>query len=183
MEAMLSRADRARLRESEAKLRSLVSALEGTRCSGDVLHDELMAIKSEQNDNANVQPRFKPIQTTNAAAQVACYATSESDSIYSIDQEYNVLSQYRYKEHIECSGRGACDTGSGICSCYKPDPDGPKGLGEAIPTNTREYAAAIMEKVRVRPPPPVPGARDRTSKFRGASPRPCNPRGHVDPFS
>ena len=52
---MLSRADRARLRESEAKLRSLVSALEGTRCSGDVLHDELMAIKSEQNDNANVQ--------------------------------------------------------------------------------------------------------------------------------
>jgi hypothetical protein len=55
MEAMLSRADRARLRESEAKLRSLVSALEGTRCSGDVLHDELMAIKSEQNDNANVQ--------------------------------------------------------------------------------------------------------------------------------
>ena len=32
-----------------------MSALEGTRCSGDVLHDELMAIKSEQNDNANVQ--------------------------------------------------------------------------------------------------------------------------------
>ena len=55
IEAMLSRADVARLRESEAKLRSLVSALEGTRSSGDVLHDELMAIKSEQTDNVNVQ--------------------------------------------------------------------------------------------------------------------------------
>jgi hypothetical protein len=81
-------------------------------------------------DNANVQPRFNPITTTNAAAQVACYATSESDSIYSIDQEYNVLSQYKYKEHMECSGRGACDSGSGTCSCYEGF------TGEACSTQT-----------------------------------------------
>ena len=55
VETMLCRADIVRLRESEAKLRSLVSALEATRGSGDVLHDELMDIKSEQNDNANIK--------------------------------------------------------------------------------------------------------------------------------
>ena len=34
-----------------------------------------------------------------------------------------------------------------LCDCYKPDPDGPKGLGAAIPTNTRVKCAEIMEKV------------------------------------
>jgi len=33
-----------------------------------------------------------------------------------------------------------------LCDCYKPDPDGPQGLGEAIPSNTRVAAAAIMDK-------------------------------------
>jgi hypothetical protein len=88
------------------------------------------ASESSTYNNANVQPRFTPITTTNAATQVACKATSESDSYYSIDQEFNVLSQYKYKEHLECSGRGACDTGSGICSCFEGF------TGEACSTQT-----------------------------------------------
>jgi len=39
-----------------------------------------------------------------------------------------------------------------LCSCYKPDPDGPKGLGEAIPTNTRENCEKIMTKVASKEP-------------------------------
>jgi len=39
-----------------------------------------------------------------------------------------------------------------LADCYKPDPNGPKGLGEAIPTNTRNAAAAIMEKVAAHEP-------------------------------
>ena len=31
-----------------------------------------------------------------------------------------------------------------MCDCYLPDPNGPKGLGAAIPTNTRAYAEKIM---------------------------------------
>jgi len=34
-----------------------------------------------------------------------------------------------------------------LCSCYKPDPNGPKGLGDPIPTNTRVNAKKIMDKV------------------------------------
>lgn len=39
-----------------------------------------------------------------------------------------------------------------LADCYKPDPNGPKGLGEAIPTNTRNAAAAIFEKVAAHEP-------------------------------
>jgi len=39
-----------------------------------------------------------------------------------------------------------------LCDCYKPDPDGPNGLGEAIPTNTRINAAAVMAKVAGKEP-------------------------------
>ena len=39
-----------------------------------------------------------------------------------------------------------------LCSCYKPDPDGPKGVGEAIPTNTRVACAKVMEKVKATEP-------------------------------
>ena len=39
-----------------------------------------------------------------------------------------------------------------LCSCYKPDPDGPLGLGSAIPTNTREACEAIMSAVKGKEP-------------------------------
>jgi len=39
-----------------------------------------------------------------------------------------------------------------LCSCYKPDPDGPQGLGGAIPTNTRESCEAVMDKVKAAEP-------------------------------
>ena len=35
-----------------------------------------------------------------------------------------------------------------LCDCYKPDPDAPKGVGEAIPSNTRLPCKAIMDKVK-----------------------------------
>ena len=38
-----------------------------------------------------------------------------------------------------------------LCDCYKPDPDGPKGLGEPIKNNTRVYADKIMTKVYPEP--------------------------------
>ena len=39
-----------------------------------------------------------------------------------------------------------------LCDCYKPDPDGPRGLGAPIPTNTRVYANQIMDKVTAAAP-------------------------------
>jgi len=39
-----------------------------------------------------------------------------------------------------------------LCDCYKPDPDGPRGLGAPIPTNTRVYANQIMDKVASHEP-------------------------------
>ena len=39
-----------------------------------------------------------------------------------------------------------------LCDCYKPDPDAPKGVGEAIPTNTRVACKAIMDKVKAKEP-------------------------------
>jgi len=39
-----------------------------------------------------------------------------------------------------------------LCDCYKPDADKPKGLGEAIPTNTRANAKAIMDRVASKEP-------------------------------
>lgn len=35
-----------------------------------------------------------------------------------------------------------------LCDAYKPDPNGPKGLGEPIPTNTRYPCAKIMEQTK-----------------------------------
>lgn len=46
-------------------------------------------------------------------------------------------------------------TGSNIlvlCDCYKPDPDAPEGIGEAIPTNTRKACNEIMTKVAAHEP-------------------------------
>ena len=34
-----------------------------------------------------------------------------------------------------------------LCDCYKPDPDEPLGLGDAIPTNSRKACSAVMEAV------------------------------------
>jgi len=39
-----------------------------------------------------------------------------------------------------------------LCDCYKPDPDAPEGVGEAIPSNTRIKCAAIMDKVKATVP-------------------------------
>ena len=39
-----------------------------------------------------------------------------------------------------------------LCDCYKPDPDAPKGVGAAIPTNTRIKCNEIMEKVKATEP-------------------------------
>jgi len=39
-----------------------------------------------------------------------------------------------------------------LCDCYKPDPDGPRGLGEPIPTNTRYACEKIMTKIKAAEP-------------------------------
>jgi len=39
-----------------------------------------------------------------------------------------------------------------LCDCYKPDVNGPEGLGEAIPTNTRKKCKEIMDKVAATDP-------------------------------
>ena len=39
-----------------------------------------------------------------------------------------------------------------LCDCYKPDANAPKGLGAAIPTNTRVACNEIMEKVKSMEP-------------------------------
>merc|ERR1719197_580687 len=70
------------------------------------------------NNNPNAQPRFVPMTTTANNRQVSCYATSESDTMYG-ESATIPANQYKYKEHIECSGRGSCDPGSGTCQCFE----------------------------------------------------------------
>jgi len=100
-------------------------------------------------DNPNVQPRFAQGQMATAAPQVLCTASSQSDTIYTMNGEgggrwlpcsgtsgdkcnanAQLLNQYQYREHVECSNRGICDSGSGTCQCYEGF------TGEACATQT-----------------------------------------------
>lgn len=53
-------------------------------------------------DHANMQPRFNGV--TDASPSVAHETVTGSDKL---------------KEHVACSNRGSCDSGSGLCQCYE----------------------------------------------------------------
>lgn len=74
-------------------------------------------------DNPSAQPRFAEVIMAANARTVVCTATSESLHVFD-------SSKYRYKENLECSGRGACDSSAGVCQCYEGF------TGEACATQT-----------------------------------------------
>eukprot|EP00966_Prymnesium_polylepis_P031395 730313-Prymnesium_polylepis.1 len=53
-----------------------------------------------------------------------------------------------YKDPFRAGPSGKSNDILVLCDCYKPDPDAPNGVGEAIPTNTRVKCAMIMEKIK-----------------------------------
>lgn len=78
------------------------------------------------NNYPGSQPRFMNAQMKkHTANQVVCTATSETPYL-----KFDNDNKVRYTENIECSGRGQCDSTSGLCQCY----DG--FTGEACATQT-----------------------------------------------
>ena len=57
-----------------------------------------------------------------------------------------------YKDPFRAGPSGSSKNILVLCDCYKPDPDKPKGVGEAIPTNTRVACKAVMDKVAASDP-------------------------------
>ena len=76
------------------------------------------------------------------------YDGSSTDQAPGTDSEVLLYPRAIYRDPFRAGPSGKSDNIIVLCDCYKPDPDGPKGVGEAIPTNTRVACNAVMDKVK-----------------------------------
>merc|ERR1719310_1800319 len=77
---------------------------------------------------------------------------SSTEQAPGTDSEVLLYPRAIYRDPFRAGPSGKSKNIIVLCDCYKPDPDGPKGVGEAIPTNTRVYCKAIMDKVKATEP-------------------------------
>jgi glutamine synthetase len=68
------------------------------------------------------------------------------------DSEVLLVPQAIYRDPFRTGPEGKSQNILVLCDCYKPDPDMPGGVGEAIPTNTRVKCNTIMERVKDHEP-------------------------------
>jgi len=80
------------------------------------------------------------------------YDGSSTDQAPGTDSEVLMVPRAVYPDPFRVGPLGKSDNILVLCDCYKPDPDGPRGVGEPIPTNTRVTCAAVMEKVKATEP-------------------------------
>jgi len=80
------------------------------------------------------------------------YDGSSTEQAPGTDSEVLMVPRAVYKDPFRAGPKGSSNDILVICDCYKPDPDAPKGVGEAIPTNTRVKCAKIMEAVKSQNP-------------------------------
>jgi len=80
------------------------------------------------------------------------YDGSSTEQAPGTDSEVLLVPCAIYKDPFRAGPTGKSANILVLCDAYKPDPEAPKGVGEAIPTNKRVACKAIMDKVKSKEP-------------------------------